>query len=155
MTLYSMGCGAKADNKSCSSSHKSLLSDRSASLRVPLRPRASSEQTTRTPEGGFTCNGRLVSRIRSQIPEGRGCETKDRSCESMRALPAGLGWSPPAARVCRRPFCFSAEIWKMIKQQITLKSKKGTMVEVRYKELHIITGRDLSGALPLVWSLTL
>lgn len=56
-------------------SHKSSLSD--ACHWVPLKPCASSRQTTCAPEGGFTCNCCLVSRIHSQIPVGSGCETEE------------------------------------------------------------------------------
>lgn len=40
---------------------------------------------------------------------------RKRRCESISVLPAGLDWSPPAARLCRSPFCFSAEIWTIDK----------------------------------------
>lgn len=56
-------------------------------------------------------------------------------CESMFELPSGMGWSPPAARVCRRPFCLSAEIWTYIKKK-NLHPKKATLIESRHKELN-------------------
>lgn len=42
---------------------------------------------------------------------------KARGC----VLPAGWSLSPPAARVCRRPFCFSAEIWTFNTDYMTWK----------------------------------
>lgn len=53
----------------------------------------------------------------------------------MSESPAGLAWSPPAARVCRRPFCFSAEILTSINSWVTLHSSTAILVKVRYKTI--------------------
>lgn len=117
-------------------SHKSFLSNRPAT-----------ETLCKLHSWGrFYLRQCMVSRIHSQIPEGRGCE-------SMCKLPAGLGWSPPAAKVCRRPFCFSAEIWTIITKWITFKECHSGWSEILRIKCNYRQGSEWCAAVGVVFDI--
>lgn len=111
-----------------------------------------------SPEGDFTCNSHLVSRIQYQIPEGReGGGVRQKSSHVRIWVSHLQAWLGPLQ------LPGSAED----RSASVLKSWQASVHGLRYiqaqpfklkwdtKLFDVITGRDLSGALPLVWSLTL
>lgn len=137
--------------------HKSFLSNRPASSRVPLRPSSSSKQATCTPEGGFTCNSCLVSRIRLTNSSGKRMRDKGEVVWEYVCVTCRLRLVPSCCQCLQKTVLLQCGNLDndQTKDYLTCKGNWTTLVKVRYWKGKLTTGRDLSCVLPLVWSLTL